>query len=160
MKSYLSNLCRASLASCLFLFSFTSIRAQSPEAEVRTVINQLFTGMRSGDSSLVRSSFSEDATLQSVSIGKDGEIRVQKDAIQGFIKAVGTPHSSIWDEQIYGVQIKVDGPMAHAWVPYKFFAGTTFSHCGVNSFTLIRLATGWKIASITDTRRKEPCVEP
>ncbi|TDB63680.1 nuclear transport factor 2 family protein [Arundinibacter roseus] len=159
MKSYTINLYRAILMSCLLLVSLV-VQAQSPETEIRNVIDQLFTGMRTGDSSLVSKSFLADATLQSVSAGQDGSIRIQKDAIQGFIKAVGTPHSSIWDEQIYGVQIKVDGPIAHAWVPYKFFVGTTFSHCGVNSFTMIRMDSGWKIASITDTRRKEPCIEP
>jgi hypothetical protein len=48
--------------------------------------------------------------------------------------------------------------MATAWVPYKFYRGRQFSHCGVNAFTLIKLTSEWKIGSITDTRREEQCL--
>jgi hypothetical protein len=47
--------------------------------------------------------------------------------------------------------------MATAWTPYKFYLDKTFSHCGVNAFQLFKSENGWKIISILDTRRKEPC---
>jgi hypothetical protein len=48
--------------------------------------------------------------------------------------------------------------MAMAWVPYSFFLGDTFSHCGVNAMLLVRSREGqWRIQSILDTRRKEDC---
>jgi hypothetical protein len=43
---------------------------------------------------------------------------------------------------------------------YAFFAGDTFSHCGVNAFQLFKGADGWKIFHIADTRRREGCEMP
>ncbi len=132
--------------------------AQSDQASVRAAVDQLFTGMRTGDSSLVSKSFTADATLQSVSITPEGKVSTRKDAIEGFIKAVGTPHKEVWDERIYDLKVQVDGPMAIVWAPYKFYLGENFSHCGVNAFTLVKTEKGWKIAGITDTRRKDSCL--
>ena len=150
-------------ATVLFGFTFlifgnTSVQAQTAPAEVRAVVDQLFTGMKTGDSSLVARSFTADATLQSVSLAADGKVKAHKDGIGGFVKAVGTPHQEMWDERIYDLKIQIDGPMATVWAPYKFYLGEKFSHCGVNAFTLIKTESGWKIADITDTRRKEGCL--
>ncbi len=142
----------------LLIFGITKVQAQTQQAGVRAIVDQLFTGMKMGDSSLVAKSFIADATLQSVSVTADGKVKADKDGIGGFIKAVGTPHQEMWDERIYDVKIQVDGPMATVWAPYKFYLGEKFSHCGVNAFTLIKTESGWKIAGITDTRRKEGCL--
>ncbi|MBU1820432.1 MAG: nuclear transport factor 2 family protein [Bacteroidetes bacterium] len=137
---------------------YTGTKAQAQQAEVKATVDQLFTGMRTGDSSLVRKVFTADATLQSVSITPAGQVKAGKASIESFIKAVGTPHVEAWDERIYDLKIEVDGPMATVWAPYKFYVGEKFSHCGVNAFTLLKTDAGWKIAAITDTRRKEDCI--
>jgi hypothetical protein len=63
------------------------------------------------------------------------------------------------NEKLNGYEIKVDGDLASAWTPYEFYVGEEFSHCGVNSFQLLKTADGWKIFHIVDTRRKDNCVE-
>ena len=50
--------------------------------------------------------------------------------------------------------IKIDGALASVWTPYKFYSGATFSHCGANSFQLVKIDGAWKIQYIIDTRRK------
>ncbi len=47
--------------------------------------------------------------------------------------------------------------MAIAWTPYEFYVNDKFNHCGVDVFTLMQTAKGWKIMGIVDTRRKENC---
>jgi ketosteroid isomerase-like protein len=140
------------------IWLYTNTKAQAQQAEVKATVDQLFTGMRTGDSTLVRKAFTADATLQSVSITPTGQMKAGKASIDSFIKAVGTPHTEAWDERIYDLKIQVDGPMATVWAPYKFYIGEKFSHCGVNAFTLLKTEAGWKIAAITDTRRKEDCL--
>ncbi len=132
--------------------------AQSGQAEVRAVIDRLFVGMRTSDSAIVSRSVLPGAILQTITEGTDGMIKTEISSVAGLVKAIGTPHEAVWDEQIYDVVVQVDGPMATVWAPYKFFRGTEFSHCGVNAFSLIGTSTGWKIAAITDTRRKENCL--
>jgi hypothetical protein len=62
------------------------------------------------------------------------------------------------DERISFETIRIDGPLAIVWTPYKFYFNGQFSHCGVNSFHLVRLNGSWKIHFLIDTRRKEPCL--
>ncbi|WP_247235833.1 nuclear transport factor 2 family protein [Telluribacter sp. SYSU D00476] len=155
------SLLRAALvAGTIAAFTSMPVKAQtkSEESAARAVVDQLFTGMRSGDSSLVRRAFLPDASLQSVTTASDGTVKVRKDAIEGFINAIGTPHDEVWDERIYNVKVQIDGPMAIVWTPYKFYIGSKFSHCGVNAFTLVKTTEGWKIAGITDTRRRDNCL--
>lgn len=130
---------------------------QTDAAAARQVVDQLFDGMRKGDSTLVRSVFTKSATLTSISKNAADSVVTHKGTVDGFVKAVGTPHKEQWDERIYDVKVSVDGPMAVVWAPYKFHLGEKFSHCGVNVFNLIKTGTGWKINDITDTRRKDAC---
>ena len=155
------SLLRAALvAGAIAAFAPLPVRAQTlgEESAARAVVDQLFTGIRSGDSSLVRRAFLPDASLQSVTTAPDGTVKVHKDAIQGFINAIGTPHDEVWDERIYDVKVQIDGPLAVVWTPYKFYLGSKFSHCGINAFTLVKTTEGWKIAGITDTRRRDRCL--
>jgi len=141
----------------MFFFA-NSAFSQKYDPTIMSTVNALFDGMREGDSTKVRNAFALGSTMMSVPENPKDSIAIKKSSIDGFVKAVGKPHSEKWDEQIYNVNISVDGPMAIVWTPYKFFLGEKFSHCGVNVFTLIKINNAWKITSITDTRRKEGCL--
>ena len=127
----------------------------SPEG-VQAVIDQLFDGMRAGDSTMVRETFHLEARLQSAFV-RDGQPMLQTGSVDGFVEAVGSPHDEVWDEKIWDVEIAVDGHLAQAWMNYAFFLGETFSHCGVNAFHFHHDGAAWKITQITDTRRREGC---
>ena len=127
----------------------------SPEG-VRAVIDQLFDGMRAGDSTMVRETFHPEARLQSAFV-RDGQPVLNTGSADGFVEAVGTPHDEVWDEKIWDVEIAVDGQLAQAWMNYAFYLGETFSHCGVNAFHFFHDGFAWKITQITDTRRREGC---
>ena len=63
----------------------------------------------------------------------------------------------MWDERIGDIDVRIDGGLATAWMPYAFYLGDRFSHCGVNAFHLTLTSEGWKILHITDTRRTTDC---
>tara|TARA_R110000868_G_scaffold304437_3_gene565007 strand:+ start:29624 stop:30082 length:459 start_codon:yes stop_codon:yes gene_type:complete len=136
-----------------------SLFAQTQEQEVQVVIETLFDGMRAGDSSMVASTFTSDAIMQTVTKNQAGEVVKLQGQLSQFLKAVGTPHEQVWDERIGGFDIKIDGDLASAWTPYQFYAGDSFSHCGVNSFQMAKLNGKWKIMYIVDTRRQTKCIE-
>ncbi|NVJ86929.1 MAG: nuclear transport factor 2 family protein [Algoriphagus sp.] len=140
----------------LVFFSY-QVKGQSSEQEVKAVIEQLFDGMRAKDGGMVGSAFLEDAPMQTVISGENGS-RVGSNSVADFVQRIATtPEDVQLDERILDYQIKVDGDMAAAWTPYEFYVNGNFSHCGVNSFQLVRTEEGWKIAYIIDTRRKEGC---
>jgi hypothetical protein len=143
----------------LLLSSFSlGIFAQTEdEKNIKTVIDQLFTGMRKTDSSIVHATLGESCFLKTVVKTKSGETRLLDEKVSEFLKAVGTPHEGIYDERLLAYDIKIDGEMAIAWTPYEFWVSEQFSHCGVNVFTLMKTSNGWKIIGIVDTRRKQGC---
>jgi hypothetical protein len=80
--------------------------------------------------------------------------------LDGFLKAVGTPHPEVWYEEIWNLKIQIDGDFAQAWCDYGFYIGKTFSHCGVDAFHMHKGKDGWKIFHLADTRRKTECDVP
>lgn len=134
-------------------------QSQDPKTAVRAVIDGLFDAMRAGDGDAVENLFLETATLNSIG-EREGTPFMRTSQASDFVGAVGSPHDEVWDERIWDVEINVDGRMASAWVPYAFYLGESFSHCGVNTITFYNGEDGWKIASITDTRRRNDCGIP
>lgn len=136
----------------------SSSSVRNDEQEVRATIDALFDGMRAGDSTAVRSVFAEAARLQTA-LGPADTTSVQTTSIDRFVDAVGQPREEVWDERIWDVEVRVEGPLASAWVPYAFYLGDELSHCGVNAVQLVQEADGWKILQLTDIRR-EDCAIP
>lgn len=142
------------------LLPVTIAAAQTPEAEVRAVIDQLFDGMRTGDSTAVRAVFHEHAVLATTFTTPEGVPVYRTNEADRFVEAVGSPHDEVWDEKIWDVVIQVDDNLASAWMNYAFYAGDNFSHCGVNSFQMVRTPDGWKTVYLVDTRRRDGCDKP
>jgi hypothetical protein len=130
------------------------------EAAVMAVVESLFDAMRAGDSTALRATLHPSATAATASVREGAPTLTREASLEGFVQAVGTPHDEVWDERIWDAEVKVDDLLATAWMNYAFFAGDTFSHCGVNAFQLFKGADGWKIFHIADTRRREGCEMP
>ena len=144
----------------VLLLSSGAVFAQSGDSqEVQEVIESLFDGMRAGDSSAVSAAFTSDAIMQTIYTNREGELVKAEGSLGSFLTAVGTPHDQVWDERIGSYSINIDAELASAWTPYQFFVGDNFSHCGVNSFQLMKTGEGWKIFHIVDTRRGQNCIE-
>ena len=146
------------LTIAIFLTA-TAFAQQAETDAVKKTITTMFDAMRKGDSTMLRSAFAKGLVLQSVGTKKDGSTVLSTENPDNFVKLVGTPHKEVYDERITYGDIKVDGPLASVWTPYKFYLGDKFSHCGVNFFQLMKTTEGWKIIYIVDTRRKDNCVE-
>ncbi len=134
------------------------LAAQADNEAVKKPIEALFDGMRNSDTVLMKSAFSPSAQLQTITKNKEGQTIVRSENIAAFIASIAKPHPASYDERITFETIKIDGDLASVWTPYKFYVGETFSHCGVNSFQLVRWNGEWKIQYVIDTRRKEGCL--
>lgn len=140
----------------LILMVVVPLQAQE-ELAVQEVIASLFEGMKNKESETLRNAFHPQATMQTV-VSNDVGADLGSNTVSDFVnRIVGTAEGTTLDERILDYQIKVDGKMAAAWTPYEFYVNDKFSHCGVNSFQLIKTVEGWKITYIIDTRRKEGC---
>lgn len=125
------------------------------QREVEAVVRGLFDAMRDGDSAAARALFHPEARL-SGPVERDGEVLLRASPVGPFLDALAGAQET-WDERIDGLEIRVDGRLAAAWMDYVFRLGGDVSHCGVNAMQLYRSATGWKIFQIADTRRTDGC---
>jgi len=125
----------------------------SEEDLVKATVNQLFNGTKTSDSVLIRKSFSKNAVLQTIT--KAGEVKNEN--INDFALSISKAEKQSLDERIIFSNILIDGNLASVWTPYEFYYKGKFSHCGVNSFQLVKLNNEWKIQYIIDTRRKDNC---
>ncbi len=131
------------------------------ESIVASVINNLFRGMYTADSTMVRSAFAREVTMATAFKNKEGKSVLKREySINDFVKAIGQPQPAPLTEEIWNLEIQIDGDFAQAWCDYAFYIGNKFSHCGVDAFQLHKSPEGWKIFHLADTRRREGCTIP
>lgn len=150
---------RAVWLSLFLLFSTQDyLMAQNnDEAEIKTVINALFEGMKSSDSAKVRSLFAPGAIMQTIKVNAQGWVVVQDVKPEDFAKSIALQPKGALDEQISFGSFFSDGLLATVSTPYQFYYQGNFSHCGTNAFQLVKFSDGWKIQYIIDTRKKQGC---
>jgi len=137
-------------------FSISS-KAQTAEDSVKAVVTNLFTAMIKSDTTLLKSCFADSMVLQTIARGKSGGAEVKSETAATFVKSISSLKPGSADEQITFGTVLIDGPLALVWTPYKFYYNGQFSHCGVNSFHLVRFKDGWRIQYLIDTRRRTGC---
>lgn len=142
-------------AAVALLFPALARSQSDDEKAVLATVNRLFEGMRMADSGIVRSTFAPGARFASVN-SQATPAAIKYDAIDGWLSGVATS-AKRWDEQIYDVQVKVDGNIAQVWAPYTFYLDKAVRHCGINALELLRDGAGWKVTQLSDTRRREGC---
>ena len=143
------------LTAAMFISTF--IKAQSAEDSVKAVVNQLFAAMKGANAAMLKETFADSAVLQTIRRKQDGTFFVQDEKVSDFVEQIGKAKKDSLDERITFETVKIDGPLAIAWTPYKFYYAGNFSHCGVNSFQLVRINGRWKIQFLIDTRRRQGC---
>lgn len=145
------------IVCCILLIAGYTGKAQTAADSVKAVISQLFTAMRNADSAGIVNCFAEKHSLQTLVRDKDGNMQSKNELVADFGRNIARLPKNAADERIEFAAVNTDGSLASVWTPYKFYFNGNFSHCGVNSFQLLRTKDGWKILYLVDTRRKEPC---
>ena len=153
----LKNIHKSAFLLLITTFIAGSVSAQTAEDSIKAVINKMFLGMKDSDTVMVKSCFTESAVLQTFGKNKEGKTIITTETPGDFAKIIATIPKGAADEQIVFKDLKIDGPMAAVWTPFKLYFNGKFYSCGVNSFQLVRLNNEWKIQYILDTRRKTNC---
>lgn len=133
------------------------MNAQNAEkAEVKKTIEGFFKAFHQQDSVKLKAFAVPETVMQSIGMDKNGQAVLSSSEYSQFLKSiVSIPADKKFEEKIFGYTIQVDGLMANVWTPYEFWYDGQLSHCGVNSFQLMKVDSKWKILYIIDTRRKE-----
>ncbi|MEP3210341.1 MAG: nuclear transport factor 2 family protein [Maribacter sp.] len=142
----------------ILLLSVSSAAQDADKYAVQKTIEAFFEGFHQQDSIAIKETVANDVLLQTIAKDSLGKDYVRTEDFTRFIKSiVSIPETTKFQETIKSYSIQVDGPMANAWTAYEFHVNDKFSHCGVNSFQLVKQEDKWKIIYLIDTRRKEGC---
>jgi hypothetical protein len=144
------------LAALTLLVGVRPIQAQ--EAGVREAVAQIFRGMREANPDMVRAVFASEARFAIIDT-REGPGTIRSQSVAGWLDAIGGSEGK-WDEQVYDVQVLVDGDVASVWAPFTFYLDGKISHCGINSIEFLKDGDGWKVTQLSDTRRSEGCPDP
>ncbi len=148
----------ALLIILIFLITDASnAQKKKEEKEIKKTINLLFDGMRNSDTTVIRQAFAHQSTMETIASRKNGSNFLKRENVDEFIKGIGSPRTTKYDERIKFKKVLIDSNLASVWTNYQFYIDDKFSHCGVNSFQLFKGDDGWKIIYIVDTRRKDNC---
>jgi hypothetical protein len=143
----------------LFLLISSSGFAQSagPKKEVLRVVQQLFDAMLTQDTLVASQVLMPDGQFYAVQ-HKGDSVQVGRRTHGQFIRSLVNKERVI-DERMREkeVVVQIHQQLAMVWAPYDLWVNKTFSHCGVDIFTLIQTTKGWKIASLAYTIEPNGC---
>jgi hypothetical protein len=123
------------------------VYAQSP----KETVNEFFNALNSKNAEKLGLLMLDDLKLHSLNISS--ETKLSTTDKQVFLSSIrNIPEEIQIEERIFDIESMENEHIATVWVSYEFFANGTFSHKGVNIFTLIKIDKSWKITSISDTR--------
>lgn len=122
------------------------------------MVEDFFQAFHQQDTLALKSFALEGIRLQSVSEDEEGRAQLQSDSYSEFVKNIGSiPPEVNFEEKLHEFRVEENGLLATVTTPYTFYVNGNVSHCGVNSFTLVKMGGDWKIAYLIDTRSKENC---
>jgi hypothetical protein len=134
-------------------------RAQTNSSEAKdaaAVVDKLWEAMRSKNSETMRSLFLAEGQLIAVDKGRDGAQRQRVLTPEAFAKVISEGQGE-FIEKMPNPEVAVYSNLAIVHGRYTFHVGEKFSHCGTNTFNLVRTGEGWKIANAVSTLEMEKC---
>lgn len=127
--------------------------AQTDKDAILGVVGTVFRGMRTRDTALMRSTFVPQGGRLLGMAAKDGKPALEVIDPSLWIGSVGRGTGPGPDERTFSPNVEVDDNIAHVWTYYELWLGPKLSHCGYDSFFMVKLAEGWRIAQVADSRR-------
>jgi hypothetical protein len=144
-----------SILAVLAVSGFAQQSVKKDKELVLEKVNQFFDALEKQDTILFKSIIHPRGETWAVKEEVDS-IRISVRSFEDRLKKFINP-AYVIQERALDVEIKIHKQVAMAWVPYELDISGTFSHCGVDIFTLVKGNDGWKIATLTFTMEPDGC---
>lgn len=138
---------RTITATVLILIASALVCAQDDRQSAIAVVNRLFDGMKVKSAEQIKSVFTADVHFLAIDKPRDGKgiSRTRVMTGEAFAKMISESKSGEYREKMISPEARISGDMAVVSGRYTFYVGDTFSHCGTDTFNLVRTEAGWKI---------------
>jgi CubicO group peptidase (beta-lactamase class C family) len=132
------------------------------ESRVVAAVHKLFDGVTAKDGEAMRAVLDRDARLVRTET-RDGFPRTRPMSAADFVTRILEHQGPPLHEKIGNPEVRIADNLAAVWVPYAFYVGDRFTHCGEDAIQLAKTDLGWpgwKIIAMADTQRTEGCSPP
>ncbi|MGC2237457.1 MAG: amidohydrolase family protein [Pyrinomonadaceae bacterium] len=128
------------------------IEKLTPQQEAAAVADKLFEAMRAKNADAIRGLFTAEGQLVAIDKPRSGQgISTRRVlAADAFAKMISEAKGE-FIEKMPEKDVKISGDFALVSGRYTFYVGEKFSHCGVNSFQMVKTENGWRIANAAST---------
>ena len=130
----------------------------SDEQQILAVADEFFTALGNRDRQALEAITVPGSLNISTSLTSNGETRLSSLGYEELIAALSRPGTTAI-ERYWDATVLVQGSIAVFWAPYDFHVDGEFSHCGIDSFQLIKQDGIWFISNLSWTRELENCPE-
>lgn len=116
--------------------------------------DRLFAAMKAKSFEEIRAVFTPEGQLVAIDKPRDGKgvSKTRVFSAEAFAKMISEAKGAEFIEKMPNKDVKIAGDLALVSGRYTFYVGEKFSHCGTNTFNLVRTeAAGWKIAHAAST---------
>ena len=150
---------RITLPLLCLLVRALPVTAQSAEADraaILAVVDSAMARISRNDFAGTAQLMLPDAVTYQVATAGD-PTRYGATTREEFAKAV--PQQQ-YTERGFSPEVRISGRIATVWLPYDFFIDKKWSHCGVDTFTMIKVGAEWRIAVLAWTVEQPPACRP
>ncbi|MGI8883494.1 MAG: hypothetical protein ACR2IA_04525 [Pyrinomonadaceae bacterium] len=145
------------LLAILFLLVISNALAQNPKSDdikaASEIPDKLFAAMKAKSFEDIRAIFMPEGQLVALDTPRDGKgiSKTRSFTTESFAKMISEAKGGDFIEKMPDKEVRIDGDLAIVFGRYTFYAGEKFSHCGMNTFNLVRTENGWRIANAAST---------
>ena len=137
-------------------YSIISFSQSDDRALILETVQKFFDSIEFRDRQLLESILVPNSLNISARELDDGEAQFNVMSYDEVVTALTRPGRNAkersWDETVL-----IQGNIAVVWTPYDFHVDGVFSHCGIDSFQLIKQDGQWLISNSSWTLETENC---
>jgi len=137
-------------------YSIISFSQSDDRAAILETVQKFFDSIEFRDRQLLESILVPNSLNISARELDDGEAQFNVMSYDEVVTALTRPGRNAkersWDETVL-----IQGNIAVVWTPYDFHIDGVFSHCGIDSFQLIKQDGQWLISNSSWTLETENC---
>ena len=137
------------------LFIFVCLPAfcadQTEEKSVIAVVQKFFDSMAAHDPEANRAVSIPEGRVIGVAQNRTTNISQEE-----FAAHLGATKAA-YLERMWNPKVLIHGSIANVWADYDFHLDGKFTHCGIDSFSLVKSGGAWKVAGIVYTVETTGC---
>ena len=134
---------------------FVSGAFADEEAAVVEVVKVFFDAMTAKDVEQSSAVMTSDGILYGYRENEEG-LQIIRPTHASYLEGLAARQNELI-ERFWDPTVLLHDRMAVVWTPYDLYIDGEFSHCGIDSFSLLKTEEGWKITGIVFSMEAENC---